>query len=246
MKFNEKDSLVLLLGQVGSKAYGTNTESSDDDFMAVVLAPLSCYTGLDKWENDGSFELKKENGNGEDAIAYELHKFSRLCLQFNPNVIPLLYLSDYIMVHPAGQTILDNKDAFISLRCYDTFIGYAKSQMSNVRKGITGKYGSKRKALIEKYGFDTKFAAHTIRLLRMVGEFFYTGHIQVNRTEIDADELLSIRRGEWTEDEFFLEAEKIMKWVEDAKNLNPRNIPKEPDYARVNRIVMEIISQYTY
>ena len=243
------DTKILILGQVGSKAYGTSTPASDDDYMAVCLAPLACYTGLDKWHNDGTYEAKRTN-HGFDMVAYELHKFVGLCLAFNPNVIPLLYLreQDYLEVHPAGRLLITNRDAFISQRAFETFFGYAKGQLSNVRKGITGKLGQKRKELIQQYGYDVKFAYHTIRLLRMINEFMadyspsYSPPLIVYRH--DAAELMDIREGKWSQERFFGEAEAL---IESAEGLKDRvKLPESPDRDKVNELVMWIVDRYKF
>jgi len=51
--------------------------------------------------------------------------------------------------------------------------------------------GAKRKSLVEKFGYDTKNAAHLILLLRMGIEFLSVGVLHVKRH--DAQELLEIK-----------------------------------------------------
>lgn len=62
---------------------------------------------------------------------------------------------------------------------------------------FAGRLGAKRKALIERFGYDVKMGAHTVRLLRMCVEFLRTGVFQVFRTH-DAAELRAIKRGDYT------------------------------------------------
>lgn len=64
------------------------------------------------------------------------------------------------------------------------------------RKGENlGYMGDKRKQLVLERGYDSKNAAHLIRLLRMCIEFMKSGELIVHRP--DADELLDIKRGKW-------------------------------------------------
>jgi glycerol-3-phosphate dehydrogenase len=58
--------------------------------------------------------------------------------------------------------------------------------------------GAKRKALVEKFGYDTKNAAHLVRLLHMGHEYLETGRLQVRRGIFDREMLMSIKRGEWS------------------------------------------------
>lgn len=236
---------LIILGQVGSKAYGTNTPESDDDFMGVAIAPLSCYLGLDKYHNDGSLEFKRNDGEDFDAVVYDIKKFLKLCVGFNPNVIPLLYLreEDYRILTPIGKKIVDNRKLFESHRALDTFVGYAKGQLSSVKRGVTGKYGEKRKALIKQYGYDVKFAYHTIRLLGMIRHFFSHGEMNVYRYG-DIPKLMDIRMGYWSQEKFFENAEFLMNEItclfEDAKLW----LPEKPNMAAINNLCEECIGEY--
>jgi hypothetical protein len=156
-------------------------------------------------------------------------------------VIPLLYLrkEDYRFVSPEGQLILDSRHIFTSAYALDTFVGYAKSQLLNVKKGITGKYGAKRKALIEQFGYDVKFAYHTIRLLGMINEFFQSGQMNVHRGH-HVPYLMSIRAGEVTEGEFFEVAEKLLAEVE-ASFMKATWIPAKPNFEAANLLCMKIV-----
>lgn len=51
------------------------------------------------------------------------------------------------------------------------------------REHFSGYMGEKRKAMVRKYQYDVKNAAHLIRLLRMGTEFLTTGELQVYRGE---------------------------------------------------------------
>jgi predicted nucleotidyltransferase len=58
-----------------------------------------------------------------------------------------------------------------------------------------------RAVLEEKFGYDTKHACHLVRLLRSGLELLESGTLSVDRRGIDADELVSIRKGGWSFDE---------------------------------------------
>src|SRR5215471_4669238 len=74
---------------------------------------------------------------------------------------------------------------------------------------FSGYMGEKRKAMVRKYQYDVKNAAHLIRLLRMGIEFLETGRLQVFRTS-DADELKRIKRGGWTLEQVKQQAERCL------------------------------------
>jgi uncharacterized protein len=231
----------ILLGRVGSRAYGTDMPESDSDYMGVCIAPADCYVGLKHWHNDGTKEFKRE-ADGFDSVSYELKKFLNLCMNFNPNVIPLLWLrpEDYILLEPEGQVIIDNRKLFNSKRAYHTFLGYAKGQIHRMKVGSTGKLGAQRKALVEKYGYDTKFAYHTIRLLRMVKEFFLSNgeNLGVFRAE-DAEELKNIRAGSLMLEDFYRYCDELMEEISGIYSTS--TIPENPDFDSVNDMCMHLI-----
>jgi predicted nucleotidyltransferase len=102
---------------------------------------------------------------------------------------------------------------------------------------FSGYMGEKRKAMVRKYQYDVKNAAHLIRLLRMGIEFLETGELQVFRTS-DAEELKRIKRGGWTLDQVKAQAEALFGRIEEARARSP--LPHRPDEAAANALIMEM------
>jgi len=109
------------------------------------------------------------------------------------------------------------------------------------REHFSGYMGEKRKAMVRKYQYDVKNAAHLIRLLRMGSEFIATGTLQVYRTS-DADELKVIKRGGWTLDQVKTEAEGLFAGVEAARARSP--LPPEPDARAANALLIALHRQF--
>jgi hypothetical protein len=105
------------------------------------------------------------------------------------------------------------------------------------REHFSGYMGEKRKAMVRKYQYDVKNAAHLIRLLRMGSEFLRTGHLQVYRSE-DAAELKQIKQGGWPLDQVKAEAERLFQGIEQARAASP--LPATPDQAAANRLLMDL------
>ena len=94
-----------------------------------------------------------------------------------------------------------------------------------------------RSELEEQYGYDTKHAAHLVRLLRMGAEALETGRLNVFRP--DAQELLSIRHGAWTYDEVVEYAEHMDNHV--RKVLLPKtHLPPKPDMLLAANLIINI------
>lgn len=102
---------------------------------------------------------------------------------------------------------------------------------------FSGYMGEKRKAMVRRYQYDVKNAAHLIRLLRMGAEFLETGRLQVYRTS-DADELKRIKRGGWTLDQVKAEAELLFAGIEASRTRSP--LKPAPDHAAANELLIEM------
>lgn len=234
---------IILLGYVGSVAHGTripkvNPDSIDDiDLMGISIAPKNVYLGL------GNFEQKEVKYKEYDSVVYEIKKFFSLLLKQNPNVLGLLWLQDenYLFKFPAGQLILDNRNLFISKQAYHSFVGYAGGQLHRMEHAACKGYmGEKRKQLVAKFGYDTKNAAHLIRLLRMGIEFLNDGELKVFRS--DADELKEIKQGKWTLKEIKQEADYLFKVAQKA--FNNSQLPEKPNYEKAEELLISILQEH--
>lgn len=117
-------------------------------------------------------------------------------------------------------------------------IELARQYMELRSRYFSGYMGHKRKGLVEKYGYDTKNAAHLIRLLRMCVEFLNTGVMNVWRS--DAQELLGIKRGEWSLEKVQSEAELLFQAAHDAKESSP--LPDEPDKQQIEQLLVDLLT----
>jgi hypothetical protein len=134
----------------------------------------------------------------------------------------------------------------------DTFIaggeyaGKRLGEMLDYYKGLSRRFyaggymGAKRKELVKRVGYDAKNAAHLIRLLRMGIEFLKDGSMRVARP--DAEELLAIKRGEWTLDQVKAEADKLFADAERA--YRESSLPAHPDHDAAERLCVELIQSH--
>lgn len=229
----------------GSIAHGMYEPSSqpnsidDKDTMAVCVPSPDYYFGLSEYGSRGTREIK----NGEwDIVVYEARKMIRLLAQGNPNVLAMLWLPKnmYVTVTDAGRMLLDRREVFVGRHVYQPFVGYAKQQFYKMEHGAhQGYMGEKRRALVEKYGYDCKNAAHLVRLLRMGIEFLRDGVLNVDRGGYDAAELLAIKHGEWSLDRVKEESERLFRRAEDAYDRS--TLPPGPDRERIGRLCVEIV-----
>jgi uncharacterized protein len=233
----------ILHGYRGSIAHGMYEPSDqpnsidDKDTMALCVPSVEHYFGLSDYGSRGTREIK----HGEwDIVIYEARKAIRLLQGGNPNVLSLLWLepSYRIAVTPAGQHLLDHRGLFVGRHVYKPFVGYATQQLYKMEHGaFNGYMGEKRKALVERHGYDTKNAAHLIRLLRMGIEFLRDGDLNVMR--YDATELLAIKHGEWTLERVKAESSRLFRRAEEVYDRS--TLPAAPDRDAVNRLCVEVV-----
>ena len=243
---------TILAGYRGSVAHGmyiphTDPNSVDDvDVMSVFVAAKGFYLGLSRNRRVETQESMKEAGGVMlDSVAYELQKFVSLLLKSNPNVLSLLWLraEHYLVMTEAGQALIDHRDIFSSRRLvHDAFTGYARGQLKKMTAfSKEGYMGAKRKALVEKHGYDCKNAAHLIRLLKMGIEFLQTGRLKVFRDE-DADVLLDIKTGKW----LLQDVQRLADELFDAtrRAFEESALPDRPDFDQAEALVMDILSTH--
>ena len=127
IEYLKENKLILFEGIVGSRAYGTNIESSDTDIKGVFIQPIDDILG-NKY-------IEQVNDTKNDIVYYEIRRFLQLCASNNPTLLELLYLPvDCILYkHPVFDLVLDNKDIFITKGCKNSFSGYAVGQIGKAK-----------------------------------------------------------------------------------------------------------------
>lgn len=234
---------LILLGFRGSIAHEMyipqeDPNSIDDkDVMGVFINPLDHYFGTRVKEHHESFVKEW------DCVSYEIKKFVLLLGKANPNVISLLWVEPkhYILMMELGQRLIQHRDLFSTKKAYHSFTGYAYDQLHRMTHGAyEGYMGDKRKKLVEKFGYDSKNAAHLIRLLRMGIEFLNEGVLYVARK--DAKQLLEIKRGEWSLEQVRKEADKLFARAEEA--YDKCKLPNSPNWDKINELLVEILQDY--
>ena len=98
-----------------------------------------------------------------------------------------------------------------------------------------------RAALEEKFGYDTKHAAHLVRLLRMGLEILEQGQCIVWRGDRDAQELLAIRAGAWSYDELIAWTQSTQKKMDDIYRHKNYVVPDKPERQAVERICQQLL-----
>jgi len=137
---------IIFKTKVGSHAYGTNIEGSDEDFKGVYIQSL---------EDIAINGYVEQINTTKDETYYELRRFIELCQSANPTVLELLYSpKDCIITkHPVFDLILEHKDIFLTKKCKYSFGGYAYAQIEKA-KGLEKKMNWEASEMTRKTPLD--------------------------------------------------------------------------------------------
>lgn len=119
---------TIFLVKSGSHCYGTNIETSDEDFRGIAIPPEEYFHGFVK-----NFEQFVKND--PDLTIFDIRKFFKLASDANPNMLELLFVepSDILHITSLGERLLSKRDAFISRACKERYLGYARSQLHRIK-----------------------------------------------------------------------------------------------------------------
>lgn len=237
----------------GSLSYGVSGDSSDMDMVSVCIPSREEVfphlngrvpgfgpqpTPFQNWQRH---HIKTDEGTPAereyDVTSYSITEFFRLAADNNPNIIDALFVPDRCVTHKTdvGTVMRDNRRLFLHKGSYQKFKGYAYSQMKKIGEM---KPVGKRAALVEQFGYDTKFAYHVVRLAQEAEMILTTGDLDI---EAGREELKAIRRGEWTLvqlQEWFATRTALLDEVYLKSDL--RSAPNFDDLNRILMVCLEI------
>lgn len=178
---------------------------------------------LDTWEHDLS--------NLEPSqIVHIKTKLEETLLAMNIANSKFSLAAHYLGIGGANlDTLLKEKEYQEAVRNYKNYQNWKKNR------------NPARAELEKKSGYDTKHAMHLVRLLRMGKEILLTGEVRVNRTDIDADELLDIRNGGYSYEEIVERAEVMCAEVDSIYRDKKYIIPHSTNVNEINDLLIECV-----
>lgn len=240
---------------MGSVAYGVSEDHSDKDIYGFAIPPrthvfphLNGYVhGFDPapevFQQFQQHHIIDKSGSATspdnyDITLYSIAKYFRLLADCNPNIIDSLFVPRRCVVYSThlGEMLRERRKLFLNKTCWPKFKGYAYTQLHKIR---TKKPEGGRQKIIERYGYDVKFAYHVVRLLNEVEQILVEEDLILDR---NSDQLKAIRRGEWTLDQlenYVFEKEKILE----AAYVNSK-LPLVADDVQVKALLLNCLEQH--
>lgn len=237
---------TILLSEVGSGLHGVTVAEADDiDEMGVCIPPRHVELGVGS-QNNVLFEqyesrtqpMGQRSGPGDvDHVVYSLRKFARLAGNGNPTVLMILFSprDKLRILTPLGWRLRERRGIFLSRDCGRRFEGYLTRQ----RKRMTGELSQRtnRPELVEKYGYDTKFAYHALRLAIQGHELMTTGVINLPMLESQRAYLTEVRRGLHDKDEVLGMLDTLTFRLQYATKR--ADLPEHADFEQISQIVAD-------
>lgn len=116
-------------------------------------------------------------------------------------------------------------------------------QYNEVRsKYFSGYMGEKRKNNVLRFGYDTKNAAHLIRLLYMCYEFLETGKFVVKHPE--AQLYIDIKQGKYPLKQIQLDANNMFEDIK--RRFDKCTFPERPDKEKIEKLLVGILEECFY
>jgi predicted nucleotidyltransferase len=193
----------ILRTVVGSGVHGMAIPGTDDnDEMGVYIERPEQVMGL---MPTAEHYVSRTQPNGvrsgpgdTDLTIYSLRKFMRLATAGNPSILTLLYApEDAVLIETdLGQELRRLAPQIVSAKAGWRFLGYLDGQ----RQRMTGEGHQSRvpnrPELTEKYGYDTKYASHALRLGLQGLELMTQGHLTLPLTGGMLQSCMEVKRGE--------------------------------------------------
>lgn len=238
---------------MGSQAYAVANNDSDLDVYGWCIPPKDMVFPHLRGEIPGfgyqtqRFEQfqqhhvnEKDHNKEYDLNIYSIIKYFQLVMDNNPNMIDSLFTDQTCVIKSTklSDHVRDNRKVFLSKKAWHTFKGYAYAQMKKMRTKEANIDGA-RYHMIEKFGYDVKFAYHVVRLLNEVEMIMEEHDLDLRRNN---DQLKEIRAGQWTIDQveqYFHIKEKTLEETYVKSTL--RHKPDEP---AIKKILLEVLEEH--
>ena len=242
---------VVMQCLVGSHNYNLNTPESDMDYKIFV-----CPTFEDLYT--GNSHSESIIGQNMDFDIHDIRKMDNLLYKANVNFLEVLFSQSVIInpqLHPKAnkqvEELFSMKHDIAKMNLpylYHACIGMYHNKMKYLEKGTSG-----TQHLVDKFGFDTKQALHSYRILDFLerfaqnefsdfGQAIYYKEIGCARTDGYArDTLLHIKSGGVTKDKFIDMANKKLEFTQSNANIYLEQKVDEQTHDKLKQIIKTIV-----
>lgn len=248
MDFEGRRGLLQVV--VGSHNYNLNTPSSDVDYK-IFVAPTfdDLYFGK---------EFKNSIiGETADYAIHDIRKMTHLFEKANINFLEVLFSNscdiskDNRTTQILLQEIFNMRDDIAQMNLpylYNACVGMHYEKRNNVLKGTAG-----TQHLVDKFGYDTKQALHSLRVLDFLRRFAnnqftdFKDAIWYNTGHPTRDYYFEVKDGKYTLEQYYQHATNLLTVIEekykDTYRLMDFNIDTS---AKLTLLIKEIVREEVF
>ena len=213
--------LVALLVRAGSRAYGLELETSDEDYLGVFVPRLRELVSI------RGLAAETHTGNDPDFTLHEIGKFCALALKGNPAILETLWNPDVLVETAWGRRLRALRSACLHRGSLDVYVDYAGAQLRKMAKGggLHSRGGT----------YNAKYGTHVLRLLQAGLHLGRTGEVMVRVPAELAGTLMRVRRGEIGSADVMDMARRLLDELRAAAPGS--SLPESPDAAAFDDLV---------
>lgn len=250
---------AVLVCLVGSRAHGCTDETGGDlDMLGVFVESKRRVMGLTRLDHyDAQTEAGQNTANDVDLKLYSLRNFVKLVAhRGNPSATELLF-APTLLETPVGRVLRDHAPMILHKGMGRQYLGYMSAQRERMM-GLRGQMNVKRPKLVERHGFDVKYAYQMLRLGMQGIELMQTGRVSMPMSEQDRKLLIDVRTGKLPFEDVLILARDIEARLEratieaplpdllaDSRPAKPEHVRMFAEYmARVDQLLVDLHEQH--
>lgn len=238
---------TILRVPAGSTLHGLHVPGTDDrDEVGICIETIDAVLGFSEFEQyiyrtaaerEGKHDAPSQAGD-LDLTIFSLRKFLRLAMQGNPQILQCLFVPPSLCLvrNGLGAKLQELAPLIVSRQAGARYLGYLEAQ----RQRLLGERGQKkvnRPQLEAKFGFDTKYAMHILRLGFQGVELMSTGKLTLPMREEDRAFTYATRCGDVPLQEALTKAGELERQIKDLLHDGP--IPALPAREEIEAWMVE-------
>lgn len=231
----------ILRALAGSQVHGLALPGSDRDELGVFVERPERVVGMEPALDRYVFRTQPDgdrSGPGDvDLVLYSLRRYLSLAVRGNPTVLlPLFAPAESVTVTtPLGEELRALGPAMLSRQAVERFVGYLDGQLQRLVGARSRRGMPHRPELVERHGYDTKYASHALRLAFQGLELVRDGRLTLPMPLPEREEVLAVKRGEVPDqDAVMARIDEVRAEVERRLEAGTSPLPAEPDLAAVS------------
>ncbi|GAB3263942.1 nucleotidyltransferase domain-containing protein [Kineosporia babensis] len=236
----------ILRSTVGSGLHGIAIAGTDDhDEMGVYVEPAHWLLGLrsvrDSYVARSQAEGARSGPGDTDLVMYGLRKYLQLAVKGNPTALLPLFApeSQLMFCNELGHELRGLQQAFLSQEAARRFLGFMQAQRDALTNG--GRKVPNRPELVERFGYDVKYASHALRLAMQGRELVQHGRLTLPMPQDERQRVLEVKSGQVRELSVVLaEIDAVAAEVVQALETGRTPLPAEPDLATIEEWAVSV------